>query len=108
MKWYSWFYTCDTIIPLQDTDRPHYDVVVVGAGPAGATLGYFLAKMGRKVLVLEKKKFPRDKICGDALVKRAIEILDEMGVYEQLLKESKLFVVSQLSKSFIMAIRYHS
>lgn len=76
---------------------------MVGAGPAGATLGYFLAKMGRKVLVLEKKKFPRDKICGDALVKRAIEILDEMGVYEQLLKENKLFVVSQLSKSFIMA-----
>ncbi len=40
------------------------DVVVVGAGPAGSTLAYTLAKQGVDVVVVEKKKFPRDKPCG--------------------------------------------
>ena len=75
-------------------DRDHYDVVVVGAGPSGSCLGYFLAKQGRKVLLLEKKKFPRDKICGDALCKTGIEILREMGLYQQLLDENKAHIVS--------------
>ena len=68
---------------------------MVGAGPAGATLGYYLGKLGRKVLLLEKKTFPRDKYCGDAVCKTAIEILHEMGIYEQLLREDKAHVVTQ-------------
>lgn len=67
----------------------------MGAGPAGATLGYYLGKLGRKVLLLEKKTFPRDKYCGDAVCKTAIEILHEMGIYEQLLRENKAHVVMQ-------------
>ena len=70
-------------------------MVVIGAGPSGACLGYFLAKQGRKVLLLEKKKFPRDKICGDALCKTGIEILKEMGLYEKLLNENKAHIVSE-------------
>ena len=69
---------------------------MVGAGPSGATLGYYLGKMGRKVLLLEKKTFPRDKYCGDAVCKIAIEILHEMGLYEQLLRENKAYVVCRL------------
>ena len=69
-------------------------MVVVGAGPAGSTMSYYLAKAGLKVLLLEKKKFPRDKYCGDAVCKTAIEILDEMGLLEKLLKENKALVVS--------------
>ena len=79
---------------LQGIDRDHYDVVVVGAGPSGSCLGYFLAKQGRRVLLLEKKMFPRDKICGDALCKTGIEILQEMGLYQQLLDENKAHIVS--------------
>ena len=77
---------------MQDSD--FYDVVIVGAGPGGSTTAYYLAKEGKKVLLLEKKKFPRDKICGDAICKLAIEILIDMGVYEGLVREKKARVVS--------------
>lgn len=43
-------------------------------------------------MVLEKKQFPRDKHCGDAVCKTAIEILMEMGLYEKLIKENKAHV----------------
>ena len=68
--------------------------MIVGAGPSGSTAAYYLAKAGKKVLLLEKKKFPRDKICGDAVCKTAIEILDEMGIYDDLVKQDKALVVS--------------
>ena len=69
-----------TFLPLQGSDKPHYDVAIAGAGPAGATLAYYLARAGRKVLLLEKKEFPRDKYCGDAICKTAVEILMDMGI----------------------------
>ncbi|XP_002733821.1 conditioned medium factor receptor 1-like [Saccoglossus kowalevskii] len=69
-----------------------YHVAIVGAGPAGSTAGYYLAKKGWNCLLLEKKKFPRDKYCGDAVCKTAIEILIDMGVYQQLLEEKKAHV----------------
>ena len=55
------------------------DVIVVGAGPAGATTGYYLAQSGLDVLVLEKSAFPRDKVCGDGLTPRAVKSLVSMG-----------------------------
>ncbi|KAJ8312054.1 hypothetical protein KUTeg_009427 [Tegillarca granosa] len=78
--------------PSDDTknvDKEHYDVAIAGAGPAGAVCAYYLGKLGWKCLLLEKKKFPRDKYCGDAVCKTAIEILIDMGIYEQLIKEKK-------------------
>lgn len=94
----SSFFWCTSLPSLQGTERPYYDVVIVGSGPAGACLGYYLVKKGRKVLTLEKKSFPRDKICGDALCKTGIEILMEMGLYEKLLKEDKAHIVSSCVK----------
>jgi len=41
-----------------------YDVIIVGAGPSGSTAAYHCAKSGLKTLLLDKEKFPRDKICG--------------------------------------------
>jgi geranylgeranyl reductase family protein len=61
-----------------------YDVLVVGGGPAGASAGFWLALAGRKVLVVEKKRFPRDKTCGDGLTPRAVRQLDDMGLAERL------------------------
>jgi len=52
-----------------------YDVVIVGAGPAGAVLAYLLAKAGAEVLLVEKKVFPRYKACGGGLTKRALDSL---------------------------------
>ncbi len=60
-----------------------YDIAVIGAGPAGSTAAYFLAKGGLRVALLDKFDFPRDKTCGDGLTPRAIKILEEMGILPQ-------------------------
>jgi len=56
------------------------DVIVVGAGPAGSAVAYYLATAGLDVLVLEKSRFPREKVCGDGLTPRAAKALASMGV----------------------------
>jgi menaquinone-9 beta-reductase len=56
------------------------DVIVVGAGPAGSTTAYYLASAGLDVLLLEKSRFPREKVCGDGLTPRAVKALVAMGV----------------------------
>ena len=56
------------------------DVIVVGAGPAGSTTAYYLAKAGLDVLLLEKTAFPREKVCGDGLTPRATKQLVAMGI----------------------------
>jgi geranylgeranyl reductase family protein len=56
------------------------DVIVVGAGPAGSTAAYYLAQSGLDVLLLEKTRFPREKVCGDGLTPRAVKQLVAMGV----------------------------
>jgi menaquinone-9 beta-reductase len=56
------------------------DVIVVGAGPAGSSTAYHLARAGLDVLVLEKARFPREKVCGDGLTPRAVKALVDMGV----------------------------
>ncbi len=56
------------------------DVIVVGAGPAGATTAYHLARTGLDVLLLEKTAFPREKVCGDGLTPRAVKQLVKMGI----------------------------
>ncbi|HSV38102.1 MAG TPA: geranylgeranyl reductase family protein [Nocardioidaceae bacterium] len=60
-------------------DARQADVIVVGAGPAGAATAYWLATAGVDVLLLEKSEFPRDKICGDGLTPRAVKQLIAMG-----------------------------
>lgn len=54
---------------------PKYDVIIVGAGPAGCATALTLKDSGLRVLMLERDKFPRDKVCGDAIPARAIKTL---------------------------------
>ncbi len=55
------------------------EVLVVGGGPGGAATGYWLARAGHDVVVVEKKSYPREKTCGDGLTPRAIHQLQAMG-----------------------------
>jgi geranylgeranyl reductase family protein len=56
------------------------DVVVVGAGPSGSATAYYLAQAGLDVLLLEKSRFPREKVCGDGLTPRGVKALVAMGI----------------------------
>ncbi|MGH7396620.1 MAG: NAD(P)/FAD-dependent oxidoreductase, partial [Candidatus Rokuibacteriota bacterium] len=56
------------------------DVVVVGAGPAGAATAILLAERGWSVTLLDKAAFPRPKICGEYLSPEAARVMDRLGV----------------------------
>jgi geranylgeranyl reductase family protein len=56
---------------------------VVGAGPAGSAAAHYLAAAGLDVLLLDKAEFPRDKTCGDGLTPRALAVLADMGLLDQ-------------------------
>src|SRR5262245_42095616 len=69
-----------------------YDVVVIGAGPAGSAAAGTLAFSGRRVLVLEKEHFPRRKVCGDFLSAAAVRQLAAMGVLPELAPHAERIV----------------
>jgi geranylgeranyl reductase family protein len=55
------------------------DVLIVGAGPAGAAAGTFLAGAGLSVACVDRATFPRDKTCGDAVSNAGLELIAAMG-----------------------------
>lgn len=61
-----------------------FDVAVVGGGPSGAATAHYLATQGHSVVVCEKKSFPREKTCGDGLTPRAVKVLKDMGLGDEL------------------------
>ncbi|HEX7061169.1 MAG TPA: FAD-dependent oxidoreductase [Woeseiaceae bacterium] len=62
--------------------KTHYDALVVGAGVAGATAAILLARTGWSVAVLEKREFPRRKVCGECIAATNLDLLDALGVGE--------------------------
>jgi geranylgeranyl reductase family protein len=52
-----------------------YDLIVVGAGPAGTTAARTAANLGLKTLLLEKERLPRDKLCGGGVTPKAVKLL---------------------------------
>ena len=57
-----------------------YDVIVSGAGPAGAVAATVLARGGARVLLLDRARFPRDKLCGDTMNPGTVAILRRLGL----------------------------
>jgi geranylgeranyl reductase family protein len=61
-----------------------YDTIVVGGGPGGCAAAFYNAKAGKRVLLIEKSKFPRDKVCGDGITGKALTLLHDMGLGDEL------------------------
>ena len=61
-----------------------YDIIIIGAGPAGTTAAIKLAQDGRQVLLLEKSRFPREKLCGEFITPECLDVFDRLGVRKRM------------------------
>jgi geranylgeranyl reductase family protein len=57
-----------------------FDVMVVGAGPAGSVAATVLARGGARVALVDRSRFPRDKACGDLVGPRGLQVLHDLGL----------------------------
>src|SRR5438445_3772293 len=57
-----------------------FDVAIVGGGPAGSTCAAFCASAGLRTLVLEREKFPREKVCGDCINPACWAVLERLDL----------------------------
>lgn len=69
-----------------------YDAIVVGAGPSGCSTALFLAKAGRKVLLLDKASFPREKVCGDAFSGKSVAMMQKLGLLDEIGKRKHAII----------------
>ena len=65
-----------------------WDVLVVGAGPAGSSLAARLGCLGRSVLLLDSARFPREKMCGEYLGPGCLPLLDQIGALPEVLRQA--------------------
>lgn len=83
----------------------NFDVIVVGAGPAGSSLATQLGRAGMRVLLLDKRRFPHPKVCGEYMSPQALAMLDRLEVLDEVEKTGArklqgLCVRSARGKSF--------
>jgi geranylgeranyl reductase family protein len=64
-----------------------YDVIVIGAGPGGCSAAICLARLGCDVLLLEKERFPRGKVCGDGISPPALAALERLGILREVMQK---------------------
>lgn len=76
-------------------DGNRYDVIIVGGGPAGSSCAAFCAAAGLRTLLLDRARFPRDKVCGDCVNPSCFPVLERLGVRKELrgLTHAKLATV---------------
>ncbi|MEY2565671.1 MAG: menaquinone-9 beta-reductase [Actinomycetota bacterium] len=85
-----------------------HDVLVVGGGPAGASCAYWLAEAGHDVLLLEKKRYPREKTCGDGLTPRSVRQLHDMGLADDLTEFHRFEGLRSLAFGRTLELRWPS
>jgi menaquinone-9 beta-reductase len=64
--------------------RPDADALVIGAGPAGASVAIRLRQSGRRVTLIEQARYPRQKVCGECLNPASLQLLAELGLAPQI------------------------
>jgi flavin-dependent dehydrogenase len=65
------------------------EVLIIGAGPAGSAAAIHLARAGFAVTLVDRERFPRDKVCGDALIPDAMAVLERLGLLERTLAAAR-------------------
>src|SRR5438876_2486050 len=88
-----------------------FDVLIVGAGPAGAIAALVLARAGARVRIVDRASFPRDKLCGDTVNPGTLAELDRLGmaaaVHERGLRVDGMTVTGERGASgVVIAARY--
>src|SRR3954453_3025652 len=68
---------------MPSLDHP---VIIAGAGPAGSTLAIRLRRLGLPVTLIERYKFPREKLCGEFISPECLSHFDELGVIDEMLE----------------------
>src|SRR5262249_34851523 len=71
-----------TVDRVRDVSRELWDVLIIGAGPAGSLAAFHAARAGLRTLLVDAKHFPRDKVCGGYLNRRALQSLQQSGASE--------------------------
>ena len=66
------------------SDSNYFDVIIAGGGPAGASAAIHLVTRGARVLLLEQKKFPRAKLCGEFISPECTQHFERLGVADQM------------------------
>lgn len=89
---------------------PSADIVIIGGGPAGSALAVLLSMSGIKVSVFEKRKFPREVLCGEFLSHEVTEFIRSIGLTESFLKCNpnpvRKFTLAGSSRSFTSGLSF--
>lgn len=75
-------------VPSSLLEDQAWDVVVIGAGPAGCIAARQLASCGHRVLLVERYRIPRPKVCGDALIPDSLRLLESLGLNAEILRDA--------------------
>jgi len=68
---------------MSTSQNHEYDIIIVGAGPSGSTAAMYAGRHGLKSLLLDRQEFPRDKVCGDALSGKTVNILKDLDLLDE-------------------------